>query len=640
MGFLDDLKKRMSAPGADRYSEERFRSAEPHIPLQEPSTQIQDATPPLLVDIEQEARRRRRRFFLSTSIVIGVLLIAGGTLGGIRAYRLTRTVQQEAMKVDITAPESVQSGSDVQYQVVVTNASRVEWQNVVLEAALPEGFTIKTTAPEPAATGKTIRWAVGTLRPRETGTYSVVGRLIGEQGTSPTLTATLLLTPENAPGLRLKKSQFVAVRVDAVPVDVAVEVPKEAASGERIIVRIAYQNRTSEALSGVRVVLTPPEGFVVEQTDPPVSGRDLAWDIKDIPRNGQGTLTVTGYVEGDPDAVRPFRAAIGFVDAEGTFLSQRNVQATTTIARRAITLAQLFNNQRDLLKANPGAEINARIQYTNSGNVGLRDLILTLTFTGVGLDPSTVETQGGFYDSQKNTITWTAASVEQLKSLAPGASGEVAFKFDMLKPDALPFGSGADKNFSVLSTVVADSPDIPTPVGAAKEVISDRFELYLNSVVGLEMDAFYDDGRAGLPSSTGPTQPRVGQESIYTVRARVTNTSNDIVDAVYRTVLPEGIRWTNKYYTTVGKVAYNERNREILWTIGAVPARAGIGVLAPEFSFQIGLTPSLNQVGDSAVLTKTHVFDGTDVFTAAKLHMEREALTTEHIDPQHAEVTP
>lgn len=638
MGFLDDLKKRMSTSGAERYSEERFREAQPQLASEEPAAQTSDVTPPLLVDVEAEARRRRRRLFWSITVLVGVLLVAGGTVWGVRAYRAAHTVAQRLISLRVEAPEKALSGNDVQIKIAVANDSRVTWNNVVVEAELPDGLTVKNASPKPASTTGTVRWAIGTLRPRESSALSLVGRLVGEEGTSPTVTATVILTPENVPGVELKKSQFAAVRIDAVPLDVAVEAPKQAASGEQVTVRVAYQNRTAADLTDVRVLLTPPPGFVVQSTDPVVAGRDLVWNLSTVPQQGQGILTVVGFIEGEPEAVRPFRAAIGFISQDGKFLAQRQVQATTTIARRALTVSQTFNNERDFLKVDPGADIQARVLFKNTGDVGLRDIIVKLVFEGRGLDAATVETQGGFFDSQTNTITWTAASSAALKTLRPGESGELAFRFRTPTVSGLPLTGPADKNFSLVSKVTADSPDIPAPVGAPKEIVSDRFEIFVNSVLSLDLAALYDDGRAGLPVGKGPVQPQVGQESVYTVRVRANNTSNDVVDAIYRTVLPEGLRWTNDKYTTVGSVAYNERTREVRWNIGAVPARAGTALPSPEFSFQVGLTPSLHQVGEKAALTKGHTFDGTDVFTAARLHAEGPALTTEDVDPRRAEV--
>lgn len=628
MGFLDDLKKRMSTPGADRFSEERFKQARPKVTPREGAAQTRDVTPPLLVDVEAEARRRHRRFVFSVALGVSVIVIAGGTVFGIRWYRETHTVGEKTIGLKVEAPESVLSGADVTYRIIVRNNSRVIWNNVTLEAKVPENIFVKNIDPQPASAAGAVTWDLGTLRPKASVTFAILGRLVGEEGTSPTLTATVILTPENAPGTKVDKAQFAAVRVQAVPVDLAIEAPKQAASGENMKVHVAYQNRTRVDLTGARVVVTPPAGFTVEATNPLIAGRDLAWDLPPIPQQGEGSVSIAGFLEGNPDDARSFKVAIGFLTPDGKFVAQREVQTTTTITRRALTITQEFQKRQDILKANPGEMVPGKVLYKNTGNVGLRDVIVELKFEGKGLDGRTVETTGGFYNSGKETITWTASSVPQLKTLRPGESGELVFKFKILSAKDLPFTSELDKNFSLVSRVTADSPDIPTPIGQPKEIFSDRFEILLNSVLTLAIDGFFDDGRAGLPVSTGPVPPRVGEETITTIRARVSNTSNDVVDAVYRTKLPEGIRWTDNKYTTSGDVAYNPRAREVTWNIGAIPARAGTGLPGPEFSFQVGLTPSLNQVGKEVPLTRGHSVEGTDVFTAARLQASADALTT------------
>lgn len=639
MGFLDNLKKRMAAPGAERYSEERFRAARPRL-VRGGAPSPENGVPPVLMDVEAAARRRRRRILWAVTIVVAVLLVAAGTAGGIRAYREARTVQQKSVDLTISAPDAALSGETVRAEVALLNASRVVWENVVVEARIPDGFDAERTEPDAALEGGTARWGVGTLRPRESASFRVVGRLVGEEGTAAAFTATVTLTPQNAPGTRVEKSQLAAVRIDAIPVDIAVEAPRQAASGERVAVRVAYQNRTAVDIVNARLVVTTPEGFAVVSTDPAAGedGRDLVWDFPLIPQRAEGAVTVAGTVEGEPEDARPFAAAIGFVSGDGSFLTQRRVQTTTVIARRALTVTQRFNNARDTLRVNPGDEVAGKIALLNTGDVGLRDLVATVSFSGTGLDPASVKTGGGFYDSRANTVTWSAASATALSVIRPGQSVELPVTFRMLPVASLPLTSPDDQQFSVSSKVTATSPDIPLSAGAEREVTSGRFDILLNSVMGIEMGAFYDDGRAGLPVSTGPRQPQVGEESVYTIRARVTNTSNAVVDAVYRAVLPEGVRWTGDAYATVGRVAFDERTREVRWDIGVIPPGAGAVLPGPESAFQVGITPSVNQVGSTPVLAKGSSLDGTDAFTTERLRAAAEAATTRLVDPQHADV--
>lgn len=650
MVFLEDVKKRLTTPGAEAYAEERFRVSRPgylgaEAPGGPPSTA--DVTPPTLYDAAAEARRRRRRIVWSIAALVAVVVIAGGTFAGLRWYQIARTVQKSQVKISFDRPERVTSGEDLTITVRLENGSRVSWEHVSLVVKPPKSFAVKQAQPAPlgepitgAQTREELTWAVGNLPRRASTEYRITGRLLGEEGTTALFAADVTLTPENRPGNTVAKTEVTPVILAAIPIDVTMDVPLRAASGTPIIVKIAYQNRTAGDLQGARLVLDAPPGFALESAEPAVPGRELAWDLPPVPPQGRGEITVRGTISGDPDIAKPFQARVGFVLPDGIFLAQRTIQRSLTIARAALAVTQVMNNERNLLKVNPGAEVAGEVQYTNTGSSGLREIIVKLAFEGTGLNPQSVRVEGGFFDSRRKQITWSAASSETLRALRPGEKGSLKFTFVMAAANALPLTGEADRNFALVSHVVADSPDLPVPPGAPKRVITDRFEILLNTVPSIVLDAFYDDGRAGLPVSQGPLPPQVGQETILTVRARIQNTSNEITDATYRTVLPEGVRWVGKEYHTAptSTVAYNERTRDVTWTVPLVPARAGLALPAPEFAFQVGITPSLNQVGAEVALTRGHTVEGVDAFTATRVRAEAEAVTTRAVDPRKAEV--
>lgn len=639
MAFLDDLKTKMSTPGADRYSEERFSQAKPNIVEQETASQLSDIAPPILANVEEEARKRRQKIYLVLEIVSGVVVVAALTFWGIMAYRRAHVVDQNSIGMEISGPESVPSGESAKVTAKVTNNSGVVWQNVILDIQTPTGFALDKADPKPQATNEAVlKWGIGRLAPRASATFVLDGRLVGKANTTANFIANVTLTPENAPQSKQAKKQFATVGVDESLVQISLIAPQQAASGERMKVKIIYQNKKTADALGVRISLAAPAGFTLMEANPPVAGNNLEWNFPQLAQQSQGEIDFNGTIQGDPDVVRTFKATLGFVGADGKFLFQNDVQATTAIARRAITVTQIFNNQQDALKVNPSDVVEARVLVKNTGDIGLRDLIVKTNFTGVGLDPAALESAGGFYDSRLNQITWTAASIPALKALRAGDTAEMSYRFKMLGTANLPYTAATDKNFSITAQTSADSPDIPTPIGGTKIISSGLFQIMLNSVLQINMAAYYDDGRTGLPVSVGPQQPRVGAETIYTVRARLSNTSADVTDGIYRTTLPEGIRWVGNKYTTTGGVTYDERTREIRWMIGIIPARSGTGLPGPEFDFQVGLTPSLNQVGSKPVLCLGSSLEGTDSFTTARLHAESEAITTEIVNPEKSDV--
>lgn len=653
MGFLEDLKKRLTTPGAEAFSEERFLKSKPRYVregLPPGETQTTDVAPPYLFDAAAAARRRRRRFFLGILLLVAVVLVAGGTYAGIRWYRESRTVQQHHVTITFDGPDRVTSGEDLALKLRLENNSRVDWENVTLELVTPEGFGLKQASPAPvpappgtateksAGASPALVWVVGTLPSRARSEFTVQGKLLGEEGTPARFTATVRLTPEHRPGEPAEKAATASVILAGIPVDLTIDVPQRASSGTPMTVRIVYQNRTPKDLTGARITLEAPTGFTLSAATPPVQERELSWELTGVPPQGQGEIAVSGIIEGEPDTAKPFVARVGFLAPGGRFLVQRTVQRTLTIARAAMSLTQALNDERDILKVNPGAEVQGKVRYKNTGSGGLREVIVKLTFEGVGLDPTAVRVQGGFFDSRLEQITWSAASSPALRALRPGDQGELTYSFRILPTAALPFTRESDRNFQLVTQAIGDSPDLPTPPGAPKQVATDRFEILLNSVPSLDLAAFYDDGRAGLPVSTGPLPPQVGQETILTVRVRVSNTSNALVDTAYRTVLPESVRWVGQEYHTTGDVRYNERTRDVLWTIPLIAARAGTALPGPEFAYQVAIIPSLNQVGQEVALTRGHTLEGTDAFTAARLRAEAETMTTRHVDPKKAEV--
>lgn len=638
MPFLDDLKKKMSAQGADRYSEERFQNARPNVAQQETQTQTADLIPPVMLNVEELAKKRRRRIYLGLSITAGVVLASFLTYWLVGIYRKNNFVDQKSIGIEIKAADTVPSGENAVVTLAMRNNSNVIWRDVLLELETPEGFSLDKAEPKQSGTENKLSWGVGILRPRESVNFKLSGRLVGRVNSMATFTADAVVTPENAPDKKVKKRQFLSLGIDESPVRINIIAPKQAASGERMQVKVLYKNYKNTDVKNVRIGVEPPEGFILESALPAVNGNTLVWDFPIITQQSEGEIIFHGTIQGDPEIVRTFKAALGFIGGDGKLLAQDDVQATTVIARRALTITQVFNNQRDVLKVNPSDTVEAKVYVKNTGDIGLRDLIVKTDLAGIGVNQTSMESQGGFYDSRLNVLTWTAASIPGLKALRPGEQTELSYKFRMTDAVKLPFAKAEDNNFSVSVQTSVDSPDIPTPIGGSKIITSGKFQIMLNSVLAADIAAYYDDGRTGLPLGVGPLPPRVSKETIYTVRVRVKNTSNDVVDGVYRAVLPEGIRWVNNKYTTTGKDTFNERSREIRWDIGIIPARSGTGLPAPEFAFQVGLTPSLNQLDSRPVLVLGGSLEGTDSFTANRLRADGTAITTENADEERSAV--
>jgi hypothetical protein len=66
----------------------------------------------------------------------------------------------------------------------------------------------------------------------------------------------------------------------------------------------------------------------------------------------------------------------------------------------------------------------------------------------------------------------------------------------------------------------------------------------------------------------------------------------------------------------------------MVWNVGSIPAGTGIISDPLELVFQIGITPSPEQVGSNPTLINSMVFTARDAFTKQELKTESKAKNT------------
>ena len=82
-------------------------------------------------------------------------------------------------------------------------------------------------------------------------------------------------------------------------------------------------------------------------------------------------------------------------------------------------------------------------------------------------------------------------------------------------------------------------------------------------------------------------------------------------------------------------ISYDKVNGRVIWQADSLPAGTGILRPAVEAAFQIGIIPSLAQVGTSPVLISEAIAEGEDEFAGLVLRDAKNALTTRlFTDPQ------
>lgn len=566
------------------------------------------------------ALQRARRFVRTlriTSFVVGIVAVVVWAVIATMWYRRTREVAQSDIVVSITAPAEFTAGEEITYRVNYGNASSVDWHTVELVFETPKGFRFIESSMQPEKIGKQYIFRLGTLSSETKGELTIHGQLLGEQNEAAVAHAELFLTPSNFPSGRFSNTAAFSTTITALPLEVALDVPGDAISGERIVAVIDVRNLSNKPLEGVYLRVRAASGmqFAVEDSDfsPGFSALDSLWQLPLLSPLESVSRSVVLYIEGQPGEQRVLEVEAGIRQDEEEF-TQRFLSPIITVAASELVIEQLYNDSSGPITVRAGDTVTGTIRYHNIGTVGLKDVIVGVRFEGFGIDLSSLSHRDGAYNPINRTLAWSPATVPELAVVQPQQSGEIDFRFKILPANSFPAQGDTAKHNALVNTATIDSPDLSTLLGGPRRIVSDRAVISIRTDLILQTDALYDDGRLGL-TSTGPLPPTVGQATTYTLRMRASSTLNDVGDVRVVAVLPDGVRYTGEQYKTLGDVQVNERSGEIVWTLPLLDGLTGRARPPEELHLQVAITPGENTRGRNIEFLNNLEAEGVDQFT-------------------------
>ena len=116
------------------------------------------------------------------------------------------------------------------------------------------------------------------------------------------------------------------------------------------------------------------------------------------------------------------------------------------------------------------------------------------------------------------------------------------------------------------------------------------------------------------------------------------NPANDVSHAKITATLAPGVKWVNQVRVKGTQItpSYDSRLNSVTWDLGNLPAGTGVGFDPYELSFQISITPSVNQVNQQPALIKNVRFEGVDTFTQEKITRTIFDTTTSNVNDSNA----
>ena len=550
-------------------------------------------------------------------IVIGLSSVLFIALITNLAFLQGMVFSDDRVDLGITGPKEVASAESIQYTVRYSNGNILSMNDVELQLSFPESFHIDQ-GDGMKVSGSSATISLGTIAGRSGGETGFSGKFYGSKGSLAYLKATLRFSPSGMSS-RFERETQAGVTIASSPLALEVSAPQEIASGNEVEYVFAYRNDSDLSFSNLRIKAEYPQNFRFNSSDPRPSDGDTAWRLGNLLPHASGEIHVRGVITGNRDEAKVVRVSLGVLQGDDTLLAYDQKERLTRIVASPLSVIQTVNGKTDV-SVNPGDQLNYEIRYANDGDIGLRDVIVTVEVNASALDMTKLQTTGGTYDVARGLIIWKAPDFPELSRLEPRQGGKITFSIPVRKE--IGTSDEAGKHLTIRTLAKIDSPDIPFSTPSSKVIASNALEVRIGSVVDYAVSGYYFD--ASIPNS-GPIPPKSGSETTYALHFRVVNYLNELSHAKVTAVLPTGVRYTGKRLPENESVSYNDRTGELVWDIGSI---WGGGKSTKELALQVAITPGSNEIGKSPNLLLRSVFDADDVFAKNSIHIERGAKTT------------
>jgi hypothetical protein len=608
LGYTDLTKHQQHTP-AITPPREAWAPTNEHIP----TTPFTPPTVPLVVTQQRMRRRNKIRTVLFSGGAI--FFVVAAILASAHVFYGRNLISNENISLEARGPFTVAGGDTYNFNIALTNQNTVPIDQATLIITYPNGSESTTES------GKKIlgdRKQLNRINSGEVMNIPVSVVIFGEENEEKTIQVTMDYRVEGSNATFVRSAPPLKLKVSSSPVTLIVESIRNIAAGQETVLTLTLTSNSPSPLEGLLVKAEYPNGFSYSSAEPKPSAGEDAWRITTLKPKESKKITIRGLMSGQNSETRVFRFNAGVAKEQDPFmLSSTFTTKTEEISLEApfVNLGMKVNGKNDAIAIlSPDETASADVSFRNTLADTIYDAEVQVVLEGNALNERTVNAGTGFYDSSKNTITWTAVETSGLQKIAPGESFSVTFSFEptSLTPARSP---QVKATVSVKGKRVSESSVSQALTSALTRTIK------IDTTMGVATQVFHSTGPF---KNSGPLPPIAEDETTYTVITAVTNGSNAVSDAVLEATLPPYIIWKDETNTKDGKVTYNASNRTLTWTIGDIEAGKTIAA-----AFKVGIKPSVSQVGTVPALAFEQRLRAKDRFTGTTIRASGPDVTTE-----------
>lgn len=572
--------------------------------------------PPVITSMPQPPTPGFKGFYRANriyfwAIFLGVIIIV--VLAYFAFKRTPVATRGEAnVSVTINSPETVASGGDIIYKILINNQDSVALTNVQLELVYPNGTTYESSVPDASNITGTLFDMKNGLPPGPTVTVIVKAKINGSINDVKQLTARLHYSYANFNSEFIKEQTF-SVRLTASDVALEIDGPNSVNTQQLVSYTIKYANNSTVDISNAKIQVAYPAGFSFASSQPAADLSNNVWNISLLPAGQNGTINVQGtFGSANPGESKTLTAQFQILGQDGNFFTQSTADFATSIASSPLAVSQTLTNGNANNIADPGDQLTFDIKYSNNGQTALTGVNVIATLNSQALDLSSIRAQGA--NINNSVLTWNAASTKNLANLAPGTSGDLVFSVLIKNPATKT--SATSLSFTSSLQIKANEYTTAFP--------GNQIALKISSPA-----AIYET----LDYMSGPLPPKVGQTTLYRVTLNLKNSTNDFSNGVLTAFLANATNFVPGSVISAesANVTYDASTQKLTWNFNNLPAHAGSFAPARTLQFGINFTPSPALVNYSPALVKNVNFTATDNFTSQPVTVTGEDIATSNV---------
>lgn len=535
-------------------------------------------------------------------IALGAVLTAG--------YFLYQAFTYSGVNLQISLDEPVLAGVPFDVTINYSNNSPSVLSNTRLSVTLPSEFTF--VGADNANKMQTID--IGTVGPANVGQQVLKLTAMKGEGTCADIIVNIEYTTVGVIS-SFEKSITKSVCIGGSAAVLNVFSPNRVYSNETFDLKVDYKNISGESLKNLELRVEYPQNYTFQNASIKPDLGDNIWRLGDLRAGSTNLINIQGSVIAQADSFFDIKVKLVSKSLSGEYVvTEKSVSISVSTPPLSIVIVS-DTSPENVVK--PGGYINYTLQYKNNTDIGFQDVVIRAQLTGEMYNFGTIE-QDIDFNSVTHELTWNKSRMDSLGLLAPGASGSINFKVDVL--DKFPIVLLSDKNYSLKANVQIDSPTVPSYVSAERTISIASMTTKVAGIIKIESKGLFRDASSGILNS-GQVPPQVNKATKYTVHWIITNYATDVSGVVVRASLEPGVRGTGVVKSNIETTPfYNDRTQEITWNIPKISATRGVLGEPIEGIFQIEALPAVNQAETNMALIGETTITALDLFTNVQLN--------------------